>query len=710
MTLERTSSTAERRAVPRLLLALLSALLVVLIASGLVLAVLHTQPNIPFYVLVRLHLIVGVLLVPLGVLYLGAHTLRIGAPWSFLPWLVVWVVAFFGLFFIEVPFQAATVIGVTFGGVLAGWLWWRSRRRYAWQSYATAIAVMIALGGVIDTGYVMAVPWTSRRTSFYHWTHLILTPLVPVLIWAHARARRRRAPSSAAYRLPRIWYVAVAALLAGLVGKVAYESRVMARLVPAELWYRGTSEATAHLVKENVTLKGGLDPDLLQPSQSCAQSGCHVGPYRQWHGSSHRFASQNVAYLRSSEAFVARRGRDAEMFCATCHNPLAVATGAYARRDWSGIQAYAREGVSCEGCHLRTSPPAEYGRFSAYFRTPPDTPFRWDPEHPDLDDLRRDYLNLDSFFHRKKYFDEYIHTAEMCAACHGEHHVDLEGNQIIMFDEYDGWKRSALEERGITCQKCHNNLDDYEHLEEVKVHARPDHVFPGIALDLPEAIPEGFAPNEPFLAQDLQETADFLRLFLDGQHRVSEYERRYLHLIGDTRINAFEEFAEHRKVLGMSLAARRSGDGEVILALTSTNHKVGHDFPAGPPDLSQYWLKVLVRPPGGEWREVIGDDPLTGTIDPRAPRLGGRVFDEGGHDLREHAIDRVARIELWNIPFGRSIVHKIVLRPEEIPEGAEVRAEWRYRRYNPEFSRWAWRNETKIFPAHLLASVEVSVP
>ncbi|MBI3784763.1 MAG: hypothetical protein HY270_15325 [Deltaproteobacteria bacterium] len=693
-----------------MILAVLLALLVLLIASGAALALLHLEPNLPFYVLSKLHVLLGILFVPLGVWYLAAHTLRIGAPWTFLPWLVVWVVVFFCLFFIEVPFQAATIIGILLGGVLAAWLWWRSRRGYAWQSYATAVGVMLALGGVIDTGYVMAAGWTSMRTTFYHWTHLALTPAVPLLMWAHARARRRRTPSSAAYRLPRVWYATVAGLLVVQAGWVAYQTRSLARAVPQDLSYRTMPQASVHIAKEQVTLVGSLDPELFQASRSCAQAECHVGPYRQWHGSAHRFASQTVAYLRASEAFVARRGRDAEMFCATCHNPLAVASGAYARQDWSAVKAYARDGVSCEGCHFRAPPLPQYGRFSANFRIERDTPFPWVPDRADLDDLRRGYLNQDAYFHRRKYFHEYMHSSEMCGACHGEHHVDVAGNDVVMFDELLGWQRSELEKRGVTCQKCHNNLDAYPHLEEKSMHARPDHVFPGIALDLPEAIPNDFSPDEPFLAEDLRETADFLRLFLDGDHKVSDWERNYLHLIRDTRINAFEDYVEHRKVLDMSATIKPAGDGAVVLTVTSTNHKVGHDFPSGPPDLSQYWLEVLVQVPQGEWHTVIGCDPITGAIDPRAPRLGGSVFDTDGNELSEHAIDRVARVELSTIGFERALVHEIVLRSEEAPAGAKVRAQWRYRRYKPAFSRWAWRDEMKVFPSHRLATVELQVP
>jgi hypothetical protein len=703
-------SSVESGAIPRVLLLVLLTVLVVLITSGLALAVLHVRPTVPFFVLVRLHIVLGILFVPLGVWYLAAHTRRIGASRAFVPWLLVWMVAFFGLFFLQVPFLAATIIGVALGGALAAWLWWRSQRAYAWQSFATAIAVMLVIGGLIETGYVMAMPWTSMRTSLYHWTHLVLTPLLPAALWLHARARRRRPSVGSPYRLPRGWYAATAGLLLATTFWVAQQSAVISETIPEGSAYEGESSATMQTVKEHVSLDGGLDPAALQPSQSCGQSGCHLGLYRQWHGSAHRFASQNTAYLRAAEAFVARRGREAEVFCATCHNPLAVATGAYARRDWEAVQHYANEGVNCEGCHLQTPPPPELGRFSSRLRSFPDTPFPWIPNRRDVDDLRSQYLLFDAYFHRRKYFDPYMHRAEMCGACHGERHLDPDGKEIVLFDQYADWAKGPLKAAGVTCQKCHNNLDAYPHLEEDPMHARPNHMFPGIALDLPEAVAPGFASDEPHLQQDLRETAAFLRLFLDGEHTVSDYERRYLHLIGDRRIHAFEDYVEHRKVLDMSAQAQRAEDGSVTLTITSTNNKVGHDFPSGPPDLSEYWLAVAAKRPGQDWVWVIAHDQSSGAIDARAPRLGGEVYDIEGERLREHAIDRAGRVETWRIPFGASATHEVTLGPQEAPPGTLLRAEWYYRRYRPEFSQWAWRDPNRIFPAHRLASVQAEAP
>lgn len=706
------AAVAEKSVVPRLLLGVLIGLLVLLIVGGLLLSVLHTKANVLFFVISRAHVQHGTLFVVLGVVYLVAHILRTGAGRTFVIWLALWLVSMFALFFTEIPFQACTIINVLLGGALAAGLWWRSRRKYAWQSYATAVGVMIALGGIIETGYVMAAGWTSMRTTFYHWTHLALTPAVPAMIWLHARARRRRAPSAAGYRLPRAWYAAVGVVLAGHVAWAAIRTRTLEAAPPASLLNRETPQATIHVNERarEAALEGALAPDLLQPSQTCARAMCHVGPYRQWNGSSHHFASTNIPYVRAAEAYVARNGREAEAFCAVCHNPMAVATGAYARRDWAAIEGYAREGVSCEGCHLRAAPPEKHERTTATLRALPDTPFPYAPNRGDLDYLREQYLDQDPYFHRRKYYDEYMHTSEMCGACHGERHVDVSGHEVVLFDELDGLKKSGLAEQGFSCQKCHNNLDAYARLEEGSMHARPDHVFPGIALDLPEALPRGVADGDPALAEDLRETADFLRLWLDGKHKVTEYERHYLHLIGDKRIDAFERFIEHRTVVRVSAEIRRAGDGGAVVSVTTANEKVGHDFPSGPPDLSQYWLELHVRPPGGAFRPVVGHDPATGAIDPRAPRLGGRVFDEGGADLREHAIDRAKRVELWTIPFGRSVSHEIALRADEIPAGATVRAEWRYRRYNPEFSRWAFRDEKKIFPAHLLAATEKVAP
>lgn len=709
MSTERISTAPERGAAPGVPLSVLLAVLVALTASGVALALLHLQPTVLFYVLVKLHVALGVTFVPLGVWYLTAHTRRIGAPRRFVVWLLLWVVAFFGLFFIEVPFLASTLIGIAFGGVLPAWLWWRSPGGFAWQSYATAVAVMLVIGGLVDTGYVMAMPWTSMRTTFYHWTHLLLTPVLPLLIWAHARARRRRSPLTTSYRLPRLWYGSVAVIIVAMGAWVIHYSRRIdenvGNLPPLE-----AAQADVQLAKDSVTLRGGIEPRLLQPAQTCGQSGCHVGPYRQWHGSLHRFASQNVAYLRAAEALVGRKGRAAEAFCATCHNPLAVATGAYAREDWAAVEAFAQDGVSCEGCHLQVTPPHELGRFSGRFRNLADTPFPWFPNRPDLDELRYDYLLTDAYFHRQKYFDPYMHSSEMCGACHGERHVGESGQEVVLFDQYEDWRQSPLRAAGITCQKCHNNLDAYEHLEEVSVHARPNHMFPGIALDLPDAIVPGFRETEPYLHQDLRETADFLRLFLNGEHRVSEYERHYLHLIRDPRINAFEDHIEHRRVLDMSAQVRRTDGGQVILTVTSTNNKVGHDFPSGPPDLSEYWMAIAAKRPGADWAWLITHDDRSGAIDARAPRLGGEVYDVDGEPLREHAIDRVGRVETSRIAFGASKTHEVTLGPEEAPPGTLLLAEWFYRRYRPSFSQWAWQDPSRIFPAHSLAATQVEVP
>ena len=38
-----------------------------------------------------------------------------------------------------------------------------------------------------------------------------------------------------------------------------------------------------------------------------------------------------------------------------------------------------------------------------------------------------------------------MHTSEMCGTCHGERHVDLAGNEIVLFDELAGLQRSGLE-------------------------------------------------------------------------------------------------------------------------------------------------------------------------------------------------------------------------------------------------------------------------
>src|SRR5204863_176318 len=104
----------------------------------------------------------------------------------------------------------------------------------------------------------------------------------------------------------------------------------------------------------------------------------------------------------------------------------------------------------------------------------------------------------------------------------------------------------------------------------------------GIAMDLPDAVgpaaTAAAARGGTQLAEDLAETADFIRGWIDGRAELSRYERAYLTWMRDPQLVGFGLIAA-RPLLGVTARVERGADGGARLAVETRNWKVGHDFP-----------------------------------------------------------------------------------------------------------------------------------
>src|SRR6476659_3642674 len=70
-----------------------------------------------------------------------------------------------------------------------------------------------------------------------------------------------------------------------------------------------------------------IEGTLPADESDCA--GCHPDVAAQWAASAHRFSSFDNPYYRVSvEQFRAERGKPASRFCAGCHEPVLLSTGA----------------------------------------------------------------------------------------------------------------------------------------------------------------------------------------------------------------------------------------------------------------------------------------------------------------------------------------------------------------------------------------------
>src|SRR6478735_10621625 len=87
--------------------------------------------------------------------------------------------------------------------------------------------------------------------------------------------------------------------------------------------------------------------EQLMDPKTCAQ--CHARQYKEWSGSMHAYASVDPLFVALNQ-----RGQDEAKvgtFCASCHAPLAVRTGA--TTDGTNLASLPErlQGVTCFACH-----------------------------------------------------------------------------------------------------------------------------------------------------------------------------------------------------------------------------------------------------------------------------------------------------------------------------------------------------------------------
>lgn len=162
------------------------------------------------------------------------------------------------------------------------------------------------------------------------------------------------------------------------------------------------------------------------------------------------------------------------------------------------------------------------------------------------------------------------------------------------------------------------------------------------------------------------------------------------------------------RALDLTLESRVEG-GQLHLDLTLTNQRIGHGFPAGPFDLQEVWLQLLVM--DAHWRGLDhGGNVLNGRVDLPRARLGARELDAAGEPIQRHRILDLAEVaDKRVVPLGGSVTDRFSypLYPG-IAFPIEVRARWLFRRANPDFTAFAL-GEGETLPVWELASVHAFV-
>ena len=322
------------------------------------------------------------------------------------------------------------------------------------------------------------------------------------------------------------------------------------------------------------TVSGKLaDPDSFYEAEACGE--CHKQQHDDWSGSVHRRAHTDTIYRAFAELAREEAGEEVYRFCASCHTPLATATG---QQDF-----LIEEGVTCDVCHTVKTVRLVHGKSGANASLVlEEGEVRYGP-------LRDPEANPG----HESAFSE-VHTrAEFCSACHTLLHPH---NGLVIENTFEEWRNGPYAKAGIQCQDCHMRTAE----------------------------------------QALQVAKDMKPLKIAGKSsNETDRPNVYAHIFAAANTNAkltgqdetHATSARKRLQAAASIAVKFTDDG---LEVAVTNESAGHAIPTSITELRQVWIDLRVVDADGKDVFRSGAVDKDGRVDPDAVMYHSVLVDADG--------------------------------------------------------------------------------
>ena len=411
------------------------------------------------------------------------------------------------------------------------------------------------------------------------------------------------------------------------------------------------------VIKNNtLPIQTSFKVDDFSSAEECAV--CHPQYYAEWSSSMHAYSIVDPIWLKQQnmqQAHNSVKGIEIGDFCVQCHSPVAGLTNLIenhldlTKEDINSLPPQAKEGVTCDACHLTTHlpSPTNISIINHDYETIDFKLFSSDVRYGILDNP------VDNDFHKSVYNSDYD-KSEFCQNCHNLT-VDNQDAETTQFE----WEGSSFQAMGVECQTCHMPL--YSGKAAVSGPERENlhrHFFPGIdeaLIDFPGKIEHREA------LEDLLLTSAEINLFNSPPDTM----------ISDTIWNA-----------------------KLIVS-----NNTGHDFPSGTTFPRQLWIEIFA---------IVADDTLltSGVLDERGdiydfyidpnknidPQL--TIFNtilynaEGDSGLIDVSVENMVRLVDNTLPVSDSrIVNYSIPIPPGIDGRLELTARLRFRSFPPFYLR-----------------------
>lgn len=384
-----------------------------------------------------------------------------------------------------------------------------------------------------------------------------------------------------------------------------------------------------------------IDARLLGNSKACMSSGCHSNIGKEWEADAHRYSAMDPAFRAVQHAMAVEKGPASTRYCGGCHDPISLLSGSKNLDDKTLTNPIGMdEGISCVVCHSVTK--VDVKGNAQYQITKPD-PYMFEMQEGKLAKFFSDFL-IRSYpkYHDEQFNRTLLKTPEFCGSCHKQF-IDKQVNGVgwvVLQNQYDNWRKSHWDHPGkptktIECRECHmplvatfdpanGDLLDYNRTSDD--HKHRSHRFLGGNQFMPTLLklPGG------------ETQVRLIRKWLKGEIQIPEIRNKW-HTgpVIPIRLETPDSIEE--------------GQG-VGIDVVVTNNKSGHNFPTGPLDLIQAWVRLTVKDGQGHLVYSSGVLDQHHFIPPGSFIYRAEPVDQYGSIIDNH--------NLWNlvgVKFSRAV-------------------------------------------------------
>ncbi|MGB6596503.1 MAG: tetratricopeptide repeat protein [Candidatus Acidiferrum sp.] len=449
--------------------------------------------------------------------------------------------------------------------------------------------------------------------------------------------------------------------------------------------------------KDNFSLPGNAsteDNQFIQPgafpkAEYCKH--CHEEAYHQWRQALHSNSFRTPFYRASVNILIRTKGIEFSRHCDSCHNPIAVVSGALTR-DSHIDRSFDDDGLTCATCHSIQGLQSTSGNGGYVMgvpavmvdengkRIPGEVPYAEILAHPER--------------HSKAVMQSFYRTPEFCAACHKANlPTSLNDYKFIRaFTTYDEWQNTKFSQRNpltfyssdfVTCQNCH-------------MHRAP--------ATLPDYGAKGgsFASHRwaagntavPFyygFEEQLEKTIEFLK------------SGRFLNV----DIFALKKAGDDSLIAPLGSVPFQIAPKDVVQAYVVVQNKnIGHSLIPEVRDLYEAWVEVVVKDADGNNIYHSGFLKPDGMLDARAHSFTNRPVDLSGEFVDNHKVWTIHSVAYDNtIQSGRSALIRYEF---QIPPGAKgplsITARVNYRHLRQSYLNNVFGPDHPLYPVVEIAS------